>query len=44
MGHYTPYQLDHLHVHYYDFAYEPKGPFRMAAQNIADAPAKTFAE
>ncbi|MCJ1229484.1 hypothetical protein MMC12_006151 [Toensbergia leucococca] len=29
---------------YYDFAYERKGPFRMATTNIGDATAKTFAE
>ena len=41
MGHYS---LDQLHIHYYDFAYEPKGPFRMANGNIGDATAKIFAE
>lgn len=41
MGHYS---LDQLHIHYCDFAYEPKGPFRMANGNIGDATAKIFAE
>ncbi|MCJ1316798.1 hypothetical protein MMC15_002119 [Xylographa vitiligo] len=41
MGELAP---DTLHVYYCDFAYEPRGPFRMASVNIADASAKTFAE
>ena len=41
MGELAP---DALHVYYCDFAYEPRGPFRMASVNIADASAKTFAE
>ena len=33
-----------LHVHYCDFAYEQKGPFRMAVTDIGDTTARTFAE
>ena len=36
--------LDTLHIHYCDFAYERKGPFRMASTNIGDTTAKVFAE
>ena len=41
MGHYTP--PSRLHSYYYDFAYNPKGPFRMANGSIGDANAQTFA-
>ena len=46
---YTPPPRDHssidsLHIHYYDFAYEDKGPFRMAVTDIGDVTAKNFAE
>ena len=46
---YTPPPIDHssidaLHIHYYDFAYEDKGPFRMAVTDIGDITAKSFAE
>lgn len=42
MGYYSP---DPVYVSYHDFAYETGGGFfRMAAQNIGEAPAKTFAE
>lgn len=36
--------IDSLHIHYCDFAYEHKGPFRMAVTEIGDTTAKTFAE
>ena len=36
--------IDSLHIHYCDFAYEQKGPFRMAVTDISDTTAKTFAE
>jgi len=35
--------FDSLHIHYRDFAYEDKGPHRMAVTEIADTTAKTFA-
>ena len=41
MGHYSEdYQL----VRRLDFAFEPRGSFRMATTNIANTTAKTFAE
>ena len=42
MGDYTP--PEHLLSYYYDFAYENKGPFRMANGCIGDTAAKSFAE
>ena len=42
MGDYSP--PEHLHSYYYDFAYENKGPFRMANGCIGDTAAKSFAE
>lgn len=36
--------LDSLHIDYCDFAYEHKGPIRMAVTDIGDTTAKTFAE
>ncbi|KAG8528545.1 uncharacterized protein KY384_007463 [Bacidia gigantensis] len=39
-----PSSPDYLDIHYWDFAYEEKGPFRMPTSNIADTTSKTFAE
>lgn len=36
--------VDSLHIHYCDFAYEEKGPFRMPVPDIGETTAKTFAE
>ena len=36
--------VDSLLIHYCDFAYEHKGPFRMPALEIGETTAKTFAE
>ena len=36
--------VDSLLIHYCDFAYEHKGPFRMSALDIGETTAKTFAE
>lgn len=36
--------VDSLLIHYCDFAYEHRGPFRMPALDIGEATAKTFAE
>lgn len=36
--------IDSLHIHYCDFAYEHKGPFRMAVADVGESTAKTFAE
>ncbi|MCJ1313914.1 hypothetical protein MMC25_007594 [Agyrium rufum] len=44
MGNWSPLPLDTLHIHYEDFAYKPRRRSRMATQNIADAPARVFAE
>ena len=35
---------DSLHIHYCDFAYEHRGPFRMAVADVGETTAKTFAE
>lgn len=42
MGDYPP--PEHVSSYYYDFAYEKKGPFRMANGCIGDTAAKSFAE
>ena len=42
MGNYSP--PNSLHSYYYDFAYEDKGPFRMANGCIGDTNAKSFAQ
>ena len=36
--------VDYLDIHYWDFAYEEKGPFRMPTIDIEDTSSKTFAE
>ena len=36
--------VDYLDIHYWDFAYEQKGPFRMPTIDIEDTTSKTFAE
>jgi hypothetical protein len=41
MGYYSP---EPAYVRYHDFVYHSGGIFRMAVQNIGEAPAKTFAE
>ncbi|KAL8660636.1 MAG: hypothetical protein Q9202_006340 [Teloschistes flavicans] len=38
------HSLESLHTYFQDFAYGHQGRFRMANINIADTPAKTFAE
>lgn len=38
------HSLVSLHTYFQDFAYRHQGRFRMANINIADTPAKTFAE
>ena len=35
---------DYLDIHYWDFAYEEKGPFRMPTIEITETTSKSFAE
>lgn len=39
-----PPYLDFLHIHFCDFAYEEKGPFRLPVSDIKETTAKSFAE